>query len=199
MINIAKKSFDFIFAATALVILIIPMVVISIAILMIDGWPVIFTQKRLGKDCKPFNIIKFRTMDSLHYVDKEFPSDESRITKCGRFLRETSLDEIPSFLNVLNGDMSIVGPRPLLPEYQDLYSAKQIGRHRVKPGITGFAQISGRNQLSWSSKFRLDLFYVENSTFCLDCKIIMITILRVIAKQGVNSKDGTTPIAFKGN
>lgn len=197
--SIAKKGFDLIFATSALAIFTIPMFVISIAILMIDGWPIIFTQKRLGKDCKPFKIIKFRTMNPVHHTNKGVPPEEARISKCGRLLRETSLDEIPSFLNVINGEMSIVGPRPLLPEYESLYSAKQIGRQRVKPGITGLAQISGRNQITWSSKFRLDLLYVKKSNFCLDSKIILITALRVITRNGVNSKNGNPPTAFKGH
>ena len=158
---------------------------VSMLILFIDGAPIFFFQKRVGKDNKIFNIIKFRTMktqdDNFDYVDVS--QDKKRITRLGYFLRSTSLDELPEIINVIKREMSFVGPRPLLPEYLKIYNDIQINRHKVLPGITGLAQINGRNNLEWEKRFEFDLIYVENKSFYLDIKILFITIYNLIVRK----------------
>ncbi len=163
------------------------------------GFPLFFTHSRPGKDGKIFKLIKFRTM--LNSKDKfgQYLPDEKRLTKFGVWLRSTSLDELPEFINVLIGDMSIVGPRPLLVEYLPLYSASQAKRHNVLPGITGWAQINGRNSITWDEKFKLDLWYVDNQNIFLDIKIIFITFLKVMKKSGIDDGIGVGQEKFKGN
>lgn len=163
------------------------------------GLPIIFVQSRPGKDGKIFKIIKFRTM--LNDTDKNgnLLPDEDRLTKFGTWLRNSSLDELPELFNVLKGDMSIVGPRPLLIEYLPLYSDNQSRRHNVRPGITGWAQINGRNSLTWDEKFNLDIWYVDNQSLTLDIKIIFKTVLKVLDKSGIDDGIGVGQEKFKGN
>jgi lipopolysaccharide/colanic/teichoic acid biosynthesis glycosyltransferase len=158
-----------------------------------------FLQKRPGKNGRIFTIIKFKTMNDKKDALGNLLSDEIRLTKIGKFVRKTSLDEIPQLLNVLKGDMSLIGPRPLLPDYLQLYSPFQNRRHEVNPGITGWAQINGRNAISWDQKFELDVWYVNNISFVLDCKIVYLTILKVFRAEGISSENSVTMDAFKGN
>jgi len=162
------------------------------------GRPEIFVQQRPGKNGKLFSFYKFRTMTNISDKNGKLLSDNLRMTSLGKILRQTSLDELPSFWNVLKGDMSLVGPRPLLAEYVPLYSREQARRHEVKPGITGWAQINGRNGLTWEEKFQLDVWYVDNHSLWLDIRIFLTTIVKVIRREGINSKTGGTVEAFKG-
>jgi len=157
-----------------------------------------FFQKRPGKQERLFTIIKFKTMSDATDDKGALLPDEKRITKFGKFIRTTSLDELPQLLNVLKGDMSFVGPRPLLPEYLPLYSETQKKRHLVKPGITGYAQVNGRNAISWEQKFEYDLFYVKNQSFLLDLKILLKTVKKVFLRSGINTEKSTTMSRFKG-
>jgi len=160
--------------------------------------PIIFKQERPGFDGRIFTLYKFKTMSDDKDIDGNLLPDELRITKFGKFLRHSSLDEIPSFFNVMKGDMSIVGPRPLLEEYLILYSQEQKKRHNVRPGITGLAQISGRNSLSWDEKLKLDIWYVENRNLILDIKIIFKTIFKVFKRDGISHHTHATMPKFKG-
>jgi lipopolysaccharide/colanic/teichoic acid biosynthesis glycosyltransferase len=159
--------------------------------------PILFRQKRLGKDLRPFMVYKFRTMCEAN--KKDYKRDIDRITKVGSFLRKTSIDELPQLFNILKGEMSFIGPRPLLAEYAPLYSSWQIRRHELSPGISGLAQINGRNRLCWEQKFELDIWYVDNISFMLDLKILFATIKNIIKKSGINSSDQCTMPNFKGN
>ena len=194
-----KRLFD-LFIIVFLSPIIFPIIVIIILIFIKEtGFPIFFKQSRPGFNKKIFSILKFRSMTDE--LDKEgvLLSDEFRITKFGKILRSTSLDELPSLWNVLKGDMSLVGPRPLLEEYLPLYSNEQARRHEVKPGITGWAQVNGRNGISWSQKFKFDVWYVDNHTIWLDIKIICITIKKVIFREGINKLGYVTTGIFKGN
>ena len=162
-------------------------------------FPVLFKQSRPGLNKKIFNIYKFRTMTNTFDKDGILLPDELRLTKFGKFLRSTSLDELPSLWNVLKGDMSLIGPRPLLLEYLPLYSAHQVRRHEAKPGITGWAQVNGRNTISWSEKFDLDIWYVDNHSIWLDIKILLMTLKKVINRSGINQEGQATMEKFKGN
>ncbi len=177
---IIKSFFDFIFSFLLLAILSPLFLIITIIQLITFGHPIFFLQYRSGKNGKPFKIIKFRTMNNNKDKSGNLLPDEKRITKFGYLLRVTSLDELPNLLNVFTGKMSIVGPRPLLIEYNNLYSSDQIKRISVKPGITGLAQINGRNSISWQSKFSFDIYYVENISFILDLKIILLTFIKIL-------------------
>ena len=184
-----KRFFD-LFLAFSLSIFFFPVIVcISLLVRLIIGSPVLFKQLRPGLNGEVFNMYKFRTMSNERNKDGTLLSDEARLTKFGKFLRSTSLDELPGLWNVLKGDMSLVGPRPLLVEYLPVYSKKQFRRHEVKPGITGWAQINGRNAISWDEKFDLDLWYVENQSIWLDIKILWMTVKKVITRDGI-SPDG---------
>lgn len=163
-----------------------------------DGKPFFF-QLRPGKNERIFKIIKFKTMNDKKDSDGNLLPDTYRLTKIGAFVRKTSLDEIPQLLNVLKGEMSLIGPRPLLPEYLPLYNETQKKRHQVKPGITGWAQVNGRNAISWSQKFEYDVWYVNHVSFLLDCKIVYLTINKVFKREGITSKNSATAEAFKGN
>lgn len=178
-------------------ILILTFLLVSSLIYLFDGKPILFRQKRIGKNCREFIIYKFRTM-TPNIIDKDV-SDEEKITKIGKFLRLTSLDEVPSVLNVLIGDMSLVGPRPLLPEYLNYYSDYQNRRHEVKPGITGYAQINGRNKLKWSDRFKLDVYYVDNNNIFFDIKILFLTLLKLFKVQDNQYDKKTTMYKFYGN
>tara|TARA_Y100000589_G_scaffold330534_1_gene380478 strand:+ start:2990 stop:3595 length:606 start_codon:yes stop_codon:yes gene_type:complete len=198
-VSLIKRLFDVITSLVVLVFFSPIIIIISILIVKNMGFPLFFTHSRPGKDGKIFKLIKFRTM--LNSKDKfgQYLPDEKRLTKFGVWLRSTSLDELPEFINVLIGDMSIVGPRPLLVEYLPLYSASQAKRHNVLPGITGWAQINGRNSITWDEKFKLDLWYVDNQNIFLDIKIIFITFLKVMKKSGIDDGIGVGQEKFKGN
>lgn len=194
-----KRIFDFIISLVGIILIAPILLIISTLITIILGLPVVFKQKRPGKNNELFNFYKYRTMtDDTDEFGNLLP-DCDRITKLGRFLRKTSLDELPSLWNVLKGDMSLVGPRPLLIEYIDLYTPEQARRHEVKPGITGWAQINGRNAISWEEKFKLDVWYVDNQSFWLDFKILFITIWKVVKGEGINQQGHATMKEFTGS
>lgn len=194
-----KRLFDFVAAGLGLLILSPVMLVVALLIRRRLGSPVLFRQVRPGVSGKPFRMVKFRTMrDALDAQDNPLPDDQ-RMTPFGAFLRASSLDELPELWNVLKGDMSLVGPRPLLMEYLPLYSAEQYRRHEVRPGVTGWAQINGRNALSWEDKFKLDVWYVENRSFWLDLKILFLTVKKVIRKDGISAAGEATMSKFSGN
>ena len=194
-----KRLFDIMASAIGLLLLSPVIAVIAFQIRRKLGSPVLFRQTRPGKDGKPFEMIKFRTM--LDAVDEEgnpLP-DAQRMTPFGAFLRSTSLDELPELWNVLKGDMSLVGPRPLLMEYLPLYSPEQFRRHEVRPGITGWAQVNGRNAISWEEKFKLDVWYVDNRSFWLDLKIIYLTVKKVLVRDGISAEGEATMSKFTGS
>ena len=192
-----KRLFDIIASLSLIIILFPLMALIFFLVYFFIGFP-IFTQKRPGLNRNIFNIYKFRTMTNEFNKDGILLFDEVRLTKFGKFLRSTSMDELPSLWNVLKGDMCIVGPRPLLVEYLPLYSTQQARRYEVKPGITGWAQVNGRNAISWVEKFDLDVWYVDNQSVWLDIKILFLTIKKVIMRDGISAKDDATMPAFKG-
>ncbi len=194
-----KRVFDIIFALIAMVLLSPVFLVVSIVIVISDGFPVFFTQVRPGKNGVPFKLHKFRSMKKAQDQKIELSTDGERITKFGYFLRRTSVDELPELFSVLEGKMSIVGPRPLLMQYLERYSGEQARRHEVLPGITGWAQINGRNTISWEEKFRLDIWYVDHWTFCLDIKIILQTVWKVIKGEGISQPGRATMDEFMGN
>ncbi len=191
-----KRFIDIILALIILVIGFPLFIFIAICIFLEDGCPIFFRQARPGFMEKPFNIIKFRTMKED--INMDVSNDLNRITTVGKFLRKTSLDELPEIWNILKGEMSFVGPRPLLNEYLDLYSAEHRLRHSIKPGITGWAQINGRNNIDWNQKLSLDIWYLKNRTLFLDIKIIFITIIKVIQRRDVNKEGFSTSDKFKG-
>lgn len=193
-----KRAFDFILSLVLLIIAMPLMIFISILLIVFIGWPVFFCQKRPGLYGKSFTIYKFRTMTAEKDGNGCYLNDEQRMTRLGGFLRRFSLDEFPQLINVLLGDVSLVGPRPLLMEYLNLYSPTQAKRHDVRPGITGWAQINGRNLLSWEERFEMDVWYVENQSFWLDIKILVLTILNVIRGNGVSQEGHVTMEKFKG-
>jgi len=193
-----KRSFD-IFSSSVGIILLSPILIFLFCTVMIKlGSPVFFKQKRPGLNGKTFTFFKFRTMTDERDSHGGFLPDKDRITSFGNFLRKTSLDELPSLFNVLKGDMSLVGPRPLLIEYLDLYSPEQARRHDVKPGITGWAQVNGRNAISWEEKFKLDVWYVNNQSLGLDIKVLIKTIVKVVMMEGINQSKESTMEKFKG-
>ena len=173
--------------------------VIGVLVLLFLGQPAIFRQKRPGKDEKIFKLYKFRTMNNKKDENGNLLPNEKRITKFGNFLRKTSLDEIPEFLNIIKGDMSLIGPRPLHVDYLEHYNDSQRHRHDVRPGLTGLAQVNGRNSISWTKKFEYDVYYVENVTFFLDVKIILLTVKQVLFKENIYSKSGEFVERFTGD
>jgi len=194
-----KRPLDFILSLCALVILSPVMLLIAVLVRTKLGKPVIFKQQRPGLNEKIFTLYKFRTMTDERDENGRLLPDEARLTKFGKFLRSTSLDELPELFNILKGDMSIVGPRPLLVEYLPLYSRRQRRRHEVRPGLTGLAQVSGRNAISWQQRFELDVQYVDNITFLGDMRIVLSTIKKVLAKEGISSASSATMEPFTGN
>ena len=193
-----KRVFDIIASLMGLILLSPVILITAILVRTKLGSPIFFTQDRVGKDNKIFKMIKFRTMSDERDEYGELLSDEYRLTSFGKFLRSTSIDELPELINVLKGDMSLVGPRPLLQEYIPLYSKEQIRRHDVLPGLTGWAQVNGRNSISWCDKFKLDVWYVDNKSFILDIKIIFMTILKVLKRDGINQEGEVTSDYFNG-
>jgi lipopolysaccharide/colanic/teichoic acid biosynthesis glycosyltransferase len=194
-----KRVFDLVVAAVAVALLAPLMLAIVVAIRLCLGKPVLFVQERPGLHGVPFRIVKFRTMrDAVDAEGRPLPDGE-RLTRLGTFLRSSSLDELPELWNVLRGDMSLVGPRPLLMEYLPLYSAEQARRHDVRPGITGWAQVNGRNAPSWDEKFRLDTWYVEHASFWLDLKIMALTVWTMIRRDGINHEGHATMPVFMGS
>ena len=186
--------------AFILIIAFLPvMIIVAIAIYLWDGFPILFVQERPGYKGKIFKIYKFRTMTNETDANGNLLPDEKRLKGFGKFLRSTSLDELPQLFNILKGDMSFVGPRPLLIEYLPLYNKHQKKRHNVKPGITGWAQVHGRNLLDWATRFEYDVWYVEHLSFWLDMKILWMTFVKVIKREGVSAKGHVTMEKFKGN
>ncbi len=195
-----KRFFDLTIIIIFSPILFILLLSVSIIIYFSLGAPIFFIQKRIGKDNKVFQIIKFRTMDIIkdsNIINTD--NDYLRIKKIGKFLRSTSLDELPEIFNVIKNEMSLVGPRPLFPEYLKLYDNHQIKRHKILPGITGLAQIKGRNNLSWKKKFEYDLIYVKNNNLYLDIKILLITFYQILLRKNISSKNHVTTKKFSGN
>lgn len=194
-----KRLFDLIASAIGLLLLAPVIAVVAFQIRRKLGSPVLFRQVRPGKDGQPFEMIKFRTMrDAIDQDGNPLP-DSERMTPFGAFLRATSLDELPELWNVLKGDMSLVGPRPLLMEYLPLYSKEQYRRHEVRPGVTGWAQVNGRNAISWEDKFSLDVWYVDNRSFWLDLKIIYLTVKKVLVRDGISAEGEATMSKFTGS
>jgi lipopolysaccharide/colanic/teichoic acid biosynthesis glycosyltransferase len=194
-----KRLIDLLTSSIALLVLSLPLILLALMVRAKLGSPVIFEQIRPGRLGKPFVMIKFRTMTSKCNTDGELLPDAERLTKFGKFLRTTSLDELPELWNVLKGNMSLVGPRPLLMEYLPLYTPEQARRHEVRPGVTGWAQINGRNALSWNEKFQLDVWYVDNQGFWLDIKILWLTVRKVIMRDGISALGEVTMPRFTGN
>ena len=194
-----KRLFDLIIAFSTLLILLPVIIVVAVLIRFKVGSPILFTQERPGLNGKVFKMMKFRSM--LDGKDKHgnLLPDNERMTKFGTFLRSTSLDELPGLFNVLKGDMSLVGPRPLLVQYLPLYSSEQARRHNVRPGITGWAQVNGRNAISWEQKFKLDVWYVDNQSFLLDIKILLLTVKKVFVREGISADGHVTIEPFKGS
>ena len=198
--NYIKRIFDFFIALVALICLSPLLLVVTIWLHFANkGAGAFFVQERPGKDAKIFKIIKFKTMTDERDASGELLPDSKRLTRVGRFVRATSIDELPQLFNVLVGDMAIIGPRPLLVRYLPLYSPEQARRHEVRPGITGWAQCHGRNTLSWDEKFKLDVWYVDHCSFMTDLKIILITIKKVVARDGISHQGQDTMEAFNGN
>jgi lipopolysaccharide/colanic/teichoic acid biosynthesis glycosyltransferase len=193
-----KDFLDFFIAFTALLVLSPLLIPIIVLLALANRGKPFFFQKRPGKDERIFSIIKFKTMTDERDENGNLLPDEERLTAVGKFVRKTSIDEIPQLINVLKGDMSLIGPRPLLPQYLPLYSERQRKRHEVKPGITGWAQVNGRNAISWTKKFEYDVWYVENLSFGLDLSIIFKTIKKVMISEGINTANMATTEAFNG-
>lgn len=194
-----KNLIDLLIALCGIIVMSPIFIMITILLFIVNDGKPFFFQKRPGKNGLLFRIVKFKTMNNKKDKNGNLLSDAERLTVVGSFVRKTSLDELPQLLNVIKGDMSLIGPRPLLPEYLPLYSKEQYRRHEVKPGITGWAQINGRNAIGWSQKFKLDVWYVDHLSFWLDLKIILLTIKKVIVKEGVSSNTSVTMEKFTGN
>ena len=195
---IYRRALDLVGAVIGLVLSCPLMLVIAATIRLSMGSPVLFCQQRTGLHGKPFVLLKFRTMTNARDTQGHLLPDEQRLTRLGRFLRSTSLDELPELLNVLKGEMSLVGPRPLLMEYLDRYTPEQMRRHEVKPGITGWVQVNGRNDLTWKHKFALDLWYVDHQSLWLDLKIIALTLRKVLEREGISQEGHVTAGEFLG-
>jgi len=187
------------FVTLLLVVMAVPMVIIALLVRGTMGTPVLFRQLRPGLKGRPFELLKFRTMTNEFDEKENLLQDKVRLTRTGRLIRQFSLDELPQLINVLRGDMSLVGPRPLLMEYLPLYSPEQARRHEVRPGITGWAQVNGRNELTWEARFELDVWYVKHRTLWLDLKILGLTLLRVLRAQGINEPGAATMTRFTGS
>lgn len=194
-----KRVIDFAISLMALILLLPLIIFVAILIFLFIGRPVLFSQERPGHDERLFRLYKFRTMTNERDSDGELLPDSERMTALGRFLRRTSIDELPTLWNVLKGDMSLVGPRPLLVEYLPLYSDEQRRRHEVRPGITGWAQVNGRNAISWEEKFRYDVWYVDNASIRLDFRILLMTSAKVVRREGISQPGQATMSRFTGS
>jgi lipopolysaccharide/colanic/teichoic acid biosynthesis glycosyltransferase len=194
-----KRFVDVLFSSLGLILLFPVMLTIALVVFVTMGWPVLFVQPRPGIGGRLFNLVKFRTMRTAGATDGTPLSDTVRLTRVGAFLRSTSLDELPELWNVVRGEMSLVGPRPLLVEYLPLYSAEQARRHEVRPGITGWAQVHGRNAITWEERFALDVWYVDHRTFWLDLEILLRTIGSVLRREGIAAAGEATMPKFRGN
>jgi lipopolysaccharide/colanic/teichoic acid biosynthesis glycosyltransferase len=191
-----KRVIDIIGAFIAIIIAAVPLVLVAFAVRWSLGRPILFRQERIGRYGQPFHLTKLRTMRDMRTPDGQPLSDEERLTAFGRFLRASSLDELPELWNVLKGDMSLVGPRPLLPEYLPYYSERQMRRHEVRPGLTGLAQVRGRNAISWEARLEADVEYVENLSLALDCEILLRTVATVFAREGISADGHATMPRF---
>lgn len=198
-VKIIKPFFDIIIALVVLLLASPIVILVAIVLALSNGGSPFFFQKRPGKNGRIFTIIKFKTMTDKKDTLGNLLPDAERITSVGRFVRSSSLDELPQLFNVLKGDMSFVGPRPLLPQYLPLYNNFQKQRHKVKPGITGWAQVNGRNAISWQQKFEYDVWYVDNIGLGLDLKILLLTVKKVFVKEGISQEGQATTLYFKGN
>ena len=196
--SLFKRVFDFILSLTAIIILSPVLLLLTVIGAFLMGGNLFFTQERPGKDGKIFKLVKFRSMNNKRDDRGELLPDEKRLTYYGKFLRNTSLDELPELINILKGDMAIVGPRPLLVRYLTRYNKTQARRHEVRPGLTGLAQVNGRNAISWEEKFRYDVEYVDNLSLMLDIKIILMTVLKVVKRDGISSENSATMEEFMG-
>jgi len=194
-----KRVVDGVLSAGGLLLLSPVLLLLAMLVLLSMGRPVLFRQERPGLHGRPFTLLKFRTMRAPPGGGEEVGSDADRLTAVGRFLRRSSLDELPELWNVLRGEMSLVGPRPLLMEYLPLYSPEQARRHEVRPGITGWAQVNGRNAISWEEKFALDVWYVDNRSFWLDMRILVLTLWKVVRREGVSQPGHATAQRFRGS
>jgi sugar transferase EpsL len=195
----SKRLFDLFFSLIALLLTLPVMLLIAVIVRLFLGSPILFRQQRPGYLGRPFFILKFRTMTSARDSKGNLLPDSRRLTRLGRFLRNLSLDELPELFNILWGDMSWIGPRPLLMEYLELYSPEQMRRHQVYPGLTGWAQVNGRNALTWQDKFRMDTWYVDHWTFWLDMKILLLTLWKVLTREGITQPGQATTEYFSGN
>jgi len=194
-----KRLMDLILSIIFIIVL-LPLIISIIFILIpLNKGEIFYKQLRIGLNCKPFKLIKLKTMNDKRDEFGQLLPDNFRITKFGHFIRSLSLDELPQLYNVLKGDMSLVGPRPLLQEYLPLYNARQARRHEVRPGITGWAQVNGRNLISWEQKFEYDVWYIDNMSFILDVKILCLTIIKILKREGINSSQNETMKPFRGN
>ena len=193
-----KRCFDLLSSILLVTLLSLILLIVALLVKIKLGSPVIFKQQRPGLHEKPFYLYKFRTMTDQRDHQGNLLPDHIRLTPFGQFLRKLSLDELPQLINVIKGDLSLVGPRPLLMEYLPLYTKEQAKRHRVRPGMTGWAQVNGRNAITWEEKFKLDVWYVENRSFLLDIKILLLTFLKVIQSEGINQTNHVTMESFKG-
>ncbi|MCP1997433.1 sugar transferase [Flavobacterium sp. HSC-61S13] len=194
-----KRILDFFAALIGLLLLSPIFIIVTIGLFFANSGKPFFFQRRPGKDERIFSIVKFKTMNDKKGADGQLLSDAERLTPIGAFVRKTSLDEIPQLINVLNGDMSLIGPRPLLVQYLPLYNDKQKKRHQVRPGITGWAQVNGRNAISWEQKFELDVWYVDHLSLLLDIKIFILTLKKVFIREGISADGQATMEAFKGS
>ncbi|WP_313513806.1 sugar transferase [Sphingobacterium sp.] len=194
-----KRAFDFCIALFGLIILFPVFLIVTVCLIFANNGKPFFFQPRPGRNCRIFKIIKFKTMNDKKDIHGELLPDSDRLTSFGLFIRKTSLDEIPQLINVIKGDMSIIGPRPLLVKYLELYDDFQKRRHEVRPGITGWAQVNGRNAISWKQKFNFDVWYVDNLSFGLDVKIFFLTIKKVFVREGISAAGQSTMEVFKGN
>jgi len=198
--NLFKRTIDITVSGCALLILSVPLAAVAIWLYFANkGAGTFFLQERPGKDGKIFRVVKFKTMTDERDANGNLLPDEKRLTKVGRFVRSTSIDELPQLWNVFKGDMSLIGPRPLLVQYLPLYSPEQARRHEVRPGITGWAQCHGRNAISWQKKFELDVWYVDHISFITDCKVILTTIKKVLGREDISSATSATMEPFNGN
>jgi lipopolysaccharide/colanic/teichoic acid biosynthesis glycosyltransferase len=197
--NYLKRFFDLIVSLVAFSLLLPLFIIVTVLLYIANQGKPFFVQRRPGKDGRIFRLVKFKTMNDRKDAAGNLLSDAERLTAVGSFIRKTSLDEIPQLINVIKGEMSLIGPRPLLVEYLPLYNDTQKRRHEVRPGITGWAQVNGRNAIGWKEKFELDVWYVDNMSLLLDCKIIIFTLMKVVKSEGVSQQGHVTMTKFEGN